>query len=59
MADSPDDPPPMAPVRPQNDECCGGGCVPCIFDLYEEARARYEAALAQWRARHGISGDAG
>ena len=53
MVEPPDeDPPPVPPVRPENDECCGGGCVPCIFDLYEEARERYEAALAAWKARH-------
>ena len=48
-----DDPPPVAPRRPDNDECCGGGCNPCIFDAYEDARERYETALAAWRARHG------
>jgi len=47
-----DDPPPVPPRRPGNDECCGGGCKPCVFDLYEEARERYEAALAAWRGRH-------
>ena len=53
MVDPPeDDPPPVPPVRPENDECCGGGCVPCIFDLYEEARERYEAARAAWKTRH-------
>ncbi|HXR56425.1 MAG TPA: oxidoreductase-like domain-containing protein [Casimicrobiaceae bacterium] len=49
-----DDPPPVAPRRPDNDECCGGGCNPCIFDAYEDARERYENALAAWRARHGL-----
>ena len=52
-----DDPPPVAPRRPDNDECCGGGCNPCIFDAYEDARERYEAALAAWRARHGVGDD--
>ncbi len=47
-----DDPPPVPPVRPRNDECCGGGCNPCIFDAYDEALQRYEAALAAWRVRH-------
>jgi oxidoreductase family protein len=46
------DPPPAPPVRPDNDECCGGGCSPCIFDVYEDARERYEAALAAWHARN-------
>lgn len=35
------DPP---PERPDPSECCGGGCSPCIMDLYEEE-------LAQWRER--------
>jgi hypothetical protein len=35
------DPP---PERPDPSECCGGGCSPCIFDLYEEE-------LARWRER--------
>jgi hypothetical protein len=48
-----EDPRPVAPRRPDNDECCGGGCNPCIFDVYEDARERYEAALAAWQARHG------
>jgi hypothetical protein len=47
-----DDPPPEPPVRPANDECCGGGCNPCIFDLYEDAFERYQEALAAWRARN-------
>jgi hypothetical protein len=51
------DPRPVPPQRPDNDECCGGGCNPCIFDAYEDARERYEAALAAWRARHGIQDD--
>jgi hypothetical protein len=51
------DPPPVPPRRPDNDECCGGGCNPCIFDAYEDARERYAAVLAAWRARHGVDDD--
>jgi len=50
--DTPDDPPPRPPVEPDPGDCCGEGCVPCIFDLYEEALERYKEALAAWRARH-------
>ena len=24
------------PERPLDSDCCGQGCVPCVFDLYEE-----------------------
>ena len=24
------------PQRPLDSDCCGNGCVPCVFDLYEE-----------------------
>ena len=47
-----DDPPPRPPVAPDPGDCCGNGCDPCIFDLYEEARQRYREALAAWRERH-------
>ncbi len=43
------------PVPPNPDDysgCCGGGCNPCVFDLYWDAQARYEIALAAWQERH-------
>lgn len=46
------DPRPLPPRRPGNDECCGSGCIPCIFDLYDEQMQRYEEALAAWEKRH-------
>ena len=27
---------PRKPERPLDSDCCGQGCVPCVFDLYEE-----------------------
>jgi hypothetical protein len=47
-----DDPPPLPPDTPEAADCCGEGCVRCVFDVYEEALERYEAALAAWRVRH-------
>jgi len=46
------DPPPTPPVEPDAGDCCGEGCVPCIFDIYETALLRYRDDLAQWRLRH-------
>jgi hypothetical protein len=46
-----EDPAPVPPVRPLPEECCGGGCSPCIFEQYEEALQRYEAELEVWRKR--------
>jgi len=48
-----DDPPPRRPPDPDPGDCCGGGCVRCVYDLHEDAMARYEVALAAWRERHG------
>lgn len=40
-------PPPLPapPYKPEPYECCGRGCAPCIFDYYQDALDRYEAAL--------------
>jgi Oxidoreductase-like protein, N-terminal len=46
-----DDPPPTPPWRPELDDCCHSGCNPCVFDLYDDALERYQAALAEWQAR--------
>jgi hypothetical protein len=49
---APADPPPRRPAEPDPADCCGGGCVRCVYDLHDEAMARYQAALAAWCARH-------
>lgn len=41
---------PQPPVAPDLDDCCRSGCNPCVFDLYDDALARYEKALAIWEA---------
>nr|WP_217444412.1 oxidoreductase-like domain-containing protein [Burkholderia metallica] len=33
------------------EDCCNSGCSPCVFDLYDEALARYRVELAEWEAR--------
>jgi hypothetical protein len=41
-------PSPIAPPQPGMDDCCRSGCTPCVFDLYEEAMARYRIELAKY-----------
>lgn len=36
---------PRPPEKPQDYECCGRGCCPCIFDYYTDAQARWEAVI--------------
>ena len=45
------DPAPVRPVEPDPADCCGEGCVRCVFDRYDEALERYQRALAAWQTR--------
>lgn len=47
-----DDPQPVPPERPAPEECCNSGCIPCVYDMYDEAMDRYRQALRAWRTRH-------
>jgi hypothetical protein len=49
---SEDDPRPTPPQQPELEDCCNSGCSPCVFDLYDDALARYRIELAEWEARH-------
>jgi len=37
---------PPPPQAPDPDSCCGSGCVPCIYDYYDDA-------LWKWREKYG------
>jgi hypothetical protein len=50
------DPMPQRPPEPDATDCCGEGCVRCVYDVHDEALERYEQALAAWRARRQSSG---
>jgi hypothetical protein len=50
------DPRPVPPIRPSVDDCCNGGCSPCVFDLYEEEMERYRKELADWEKRQEGNG---
>jgi hypothetical protein len=46
------DPRPVPPKEPQLEDCCGTGCVHCVFDMYQIALENYELALQAWQARN-------
>jgi hypothetical protein len=50
------DPRPLPPREPELEDCCGTGCVMCVFDVYQIAREQYELALAAWLQRHPDAG---
>jgi hypothetical protein len=47
-----DDPRPQPPPAPDPLDCCGEGCVRCIYDGYDDALEAHRTTLAAWLARH-------
>ncbi|XP_051657551.1 NADH-cytochrome b5 reductase-like isoform X8 [Manacus candei] len=37
----------LRPREPSPSQCCGGGCKPCIYDVYEKELAQWEKAKAK------------
>jgi hypothetical protein len=37
---------PEKPEKPLDSDCCGRGCSPCVFDLYEQDLAIWERECA-------------
>ncbi|KFQ28352.1 NADH-cytochrome b5 reductase-like, partial [Merops nubicus] len=37
----------LKPQEPSPSQCCGSGCKPCIYDVYEKELAQWEKAKAQ------------
>ena len=50
-----DDPEPVPPTAPSPNECCQSGCIPCVYDLYNDEMDIYREQLRAWRARHGVT----
>lgn len=46
------DPPPEPPSAPDPGDCCGGGCVHCVYDLHDTALDRHQAAHEAWLLRN-------
>ena len=38
---------PSRPQPPRDEDCCRGGCLLCVFDLYERDLERWEERVAQ------------
>lgn len=53
---------PPPPEKPDPFECCGSGCVPCIFDYYEDKLSEWETThgyrLAEYEKAKRLDGDA-
>jgi predicted nucleic acid-binding protein len=47
-----DDPRPVPPEAPLPGDCCGGGCMPCILDVHDEAMREHHERLLAWMLRH-------
>jgi hypothetical protein len=43
---APRDKPPR-PLPPEPGDCCGGGCVRCVFDIHDEQLEAWRAACAR------------
>ena len=38
---------PELPQEPQDSDCCGTGCTPCVFDIHEEELKLWKAQCEQ------------
>ncbi|AUB79229.1 MULTISPECIES: oxidoreductase-like domain-containing protein [Spiribacter] len=47
---------PPPPREPDLDECCGSGCDPCVFDLYDQRVERWRDRCAAIEAANREAG---
>jgi len=43
---------PPEPRKPEEYECCGRHCDPCIMDYYQRAMERWEKKVAEIKAQN-------
>lgn len=41
-------PRPPEPEEPDINDCCGNGCIPCVFDTYIEEKRAWEQSMKEW-----------
>ena len=39
------------PEEPGPDDCCGTGCEPCVFDLYDNRMEKYEERMTDLQVK--------
>jgi len=49
-------PMPQPPEKPLPGDCCGSGCVRCVWDIYFDELDAYDKALAAHAAASGSGG---
>ncbi|NP_001241736.1 uncharacterized protein LOC100856920 [Zea mays] len=49
-------PTPLPPEKPLPGDCCGSGCVRCVWDIYFDELDAYDKALAARAASSGSGG---
>nr|XP_048717212.1 NADH-cytochrome b5 reductase-like isoform X5 [Caretta caretta] len=47
MSESEDDWLSLMPTEPLPSQCCGSGCKPCVYDVYQKELAQWEEAKAK------------
>ncbi|KAM7161603.1 NADH-cytochrome b5 reductase-like isoform 1-T1 [Macrochelys suwanniensis] len=47
MSESEDDWLSLMPTEPLESQCCGSGCKPCVYDVYQKELAQWEEAKAK------------
>jgi hypothetical protein len=47
---------PLPPEKPLPGDCCGSGCVRCVWDIYFDELDAYDKALAAHAASSGSGG---
>ncbi|KAF2075896.1 hypothetical protein CYY_002787 [Polysphondylium violaceum] len=45
---------PPPPAYPADDECCGSGCIRCVYDLYDMQLERYETLCKKIEERNKL-----
>ncbi|KAK3089762.1 hypothetical protein FSP39_006296 [Pinctada imbricata] len=48
---------PSEPVRPSDSDCCGSGCIPCVFDIYDQEMKIWQRECERIQDKAYMNGD--